>query len=128
MSARAVLIVDDSEDYRRILSRIVSAGGYKPLLAKSAEEARLVLKAGPPPAAVLLDWNMPGDSGIDLAREIRGDPALARLPLLMLSVNAEPADQARGLEEGRLNGYMVKPVSPDELLARLQVLLARVAS
>ena len=91
-----VLIVDDSADYRRIFSRILAAGGFRVLTAGSAEEARLLLATTPPDAA-LLDWNLPGDSGIDLAREIRRDPRLARMPLLMLSVNARPEDQIQGL-------------------------------
>ena len=124
MKEETILIVDDSADYRRILSRVLDSGGYRVVTACSAEEARLILKATPP-AAALLDWNLPGDSGIDLAREIRRDPALARLPLLMLSVNSRPQDQVQGLREGEVNGYMTKPVAPAELLARLGILLGR---
>jgi len=118
-----VLVVDDNDDYRRILSRILLSGGYRVVAARSAEEARAVLKTSPV-AAALLDWNLPGDSGIDLAREIRRDRALARMPLLMLSVNSRPEDQVQGLREGEVNAYLVKPVAPAELLARLGVLLA----
>jgi two-component system, OmpR family, phosphate regulon response regulator PhoB len=119
-----ILVVDDSDDYRRILSRVLDSGGYRVVTARSAEEARLILKTKAP-AAALLDWNLPGDSGIDLAREIRRDPALSRLPLLMLSVNARPQDQVQGLREGEVNGYLTKPVAPAELLARLAALLGR---
>jgi two-component system phosphate regulon response regulator PhoB len=122
-----VLVVDDSDDYRRILSRVLASGGYRAVTARSAEEARLVLKTAPP-AAALLDWNLPGDSGIDLAREIRRDPALSRLPLLMLSVNSLVEEQIRGLREGEVNAYLTKPVSPAELLARLDALLGRRAT
>ncbi len=124
MKGSTVLVVDDNDDYRRILSRILGSGGYRVLTARSAEEARLILKTRPP-AAALLDWNLPGDSGIDLAREIRREPALSRLPLLMLSVNARPEEQIRGLREGEVNGYLTKPVAPAELLARLDSLLGR---
>jgi two-component system phosphate regulon response regulator PhoB len=120
----SVLVVDDSADYRRIFSRILASAGYKVLSAGSAEEARLVLKTTPPDAA-LLDWNLPGDSGIALAREIRRDPNLGRMPLLMLSVNARPQDQVQGLREGEVNGYLVKPVDAKELLARLGALLTK---
>ena len=119
-----VLIVDDSADYRRIFSRILAAGNFRVLTAGSAEEARLILQTSPPDAA-LLDWNLPGDSGIDLAREIRRDPRLARIPLLMLSVNARPEDQIQGLSEGGVNAYLTKPVNADELLVRLNALLAK---
>jgi two-component system phosphate regulon response regulator PhoB len=119
-----VLVVDDSADYRRIFSRILASAGYKVIAAGSAEEARLALKTSPPDAA-LLDWNLPGDSGIELAREIRRDARLGRMPLLMLSVNARPQDQIQGLREGEVNAYLVKPVNAQELLARLEALLAK---
>jgi two-component system phosphate regulon response regulator PhoB len=124
VSGALILVVDDNDDYRRILSRILGSGGYRAVTARSAEEARLILKTRPP-AAALLDWNLPGDSGIDLAREIRRDPALSRLPLLMLSVNSRPEDQVQGLREGEVNAYLTKPVAPAELLARLGLLLGR---
>lgn len=119
-----ILVVDDSADYRRIFTRILESAGYKVLSAQSAEESRLILKTTPPDAA-LLDWNLPGDSGITLAREIRQDPRLGRIPLLMLSVNARPEDQIQGLREGEVNGYLVKPVNSQELLARLAALLTK---
>ncbi len=119
-----VLIVDDSADYRRIFSRVLASGDYRVVTAGSAEEARLILQTAPPDAA-LLDWNLPGDSGIDLAREIRRDPRLARMPLLMLSVNARAQDQVQGLSEGEVNAYLTKPVDPQELLARLNALLGK---
>lgn len=120
----AILVVDDSADYRRIFSRILASAGYRALTAASAEEARLVLKTTPP-AAALLDWNLPGDSGLMLAREIRRDPGLSRMPLLMLSVNATPKEQIQGLREGEVNAYLVKPVNAQELLARLGTLLEK---
>ena len=122
MKTETILIVDDSADYRRILTRILDSADYRVMTVQSAEEARLVLKTNPPSAA-LLDWNLPGDSGIDLAREIRRDPKLSRLPLMMLSVNARLEDQVQGLREGEVNVYMTKPVAPAELLARLGILI-----
>lgn len=119
-----ILVVDDSADYRRIFTRILESAGYKVISARSAEESRLVLRTSPPDAA-LLDWNLPGDSGLALAREIRQDSNFSRMPLLMLSVNARPQDQIQGLREGEVNSYLVKPVNAQELLARLEALLAK---
>ena len=119
---RVVLVVDDSADYRRIITRVLAAGDFRALTAASAEDARLILQTTPLDA-VLLDWNLPGDSGIDLAREIRRDARLARLPLIMLSVNSRPQDQVQGLAEGGVNAYLTKPVNAQELLARLNALL-----
>lgn len=129
MSARkpAVLVVDDSADYRRIISRVLAGAGFEAFAVGGAEEAREFLAARTPDAAVL-DWNLPGESGVELARWMRLRPRLAGLPLIMISVNAAPADQARGLREGELSAYLVKPFEPADLAARLRALLSRRAS
>lgn len=119
-----VLVVDDSADYRRIITRVLGSAGYESTALSGALEARALLSARLPDA-VILDWNMPGESGVELARWMRGETQFASLPLLMVSVNAAPADQARGLREGGLSAYLVKPFEPAELLARLAALLAR---
>lgn len=126
MSAKgpAVLVVDDNADYRRIITRVLASAGYEPLPVGGAEAARELLAARVPEAAVL-DWNLPGASGVELARWMRSQPRLSSLPLLMVSVNASPAEQAAALREGELSAYLTKPFEPSELLARLKALLAR---
>lgn len=119
-----VLVVDDSPDYRRIVSRVLTGAGCEVLAVAGASEAREVLAARTPDAAVL-DWNLPGESGVELARWMRAQPRLAALPLVMVSVNSSPDDQARGLREGELSAYLVKPFEPAELVARLRALLTR---
>ena len=122
-----MLVVDDNADYRRIISRVLASAGYEPLAVAGAAEARELLAARTPDAAVL-DWNMPGESGVELARWMRGQARLAALPIVMISVNDSPVDQARGLREGELSAYLVKPFEPAELAARLRALLARRSS
>ena len=126
MSAEAplILIVDDSDDYRRIVARVLASGGYKTAVAGSAEAARELLAAFTPDAAIL-DWNLPGESGVELSRWMRGEPRLAALPILLLSVNSRAEDQANGLRLGEASAYVVKPFQPDELLSRLRALLER---
>lgn len=126
MSAKSglVLVVDDSADYRRIISRVLASAGFEALAAGGAQEARELLAARTPDAAVL-DWNLPGESGVELARWMRLQPRLAGLPLIMVSVNSAPDEQARGLREGELSAYLPKPFEPAELTARLRALLAR---
>lgn len=126
-SRGAVLLVDDSADYRRIISRVLAGAGFEPLAVGGAEEARALLAARVPDAAVL-DWNLPGESGVELAAWMRRQPRLAGLPIIMVSVNSAPAEQARGLKEGELSAYLVKPFEPAELAARLNALLARRAA
>ena len=113
-----VLVVEDSEDYRRILRRVLEPAGYRVACAGSAEEAQQLLKTRVPDVAVV-DWNLPGKSGVDFCREARQDPRLSRMILIMLTVNSQPADQVRGLREGGANMYMTKPFAPLELLARV---------
>jgi DNA-binding response OmpR family regulator len=117
-----ILVVDDSDDYRRIVARVLASGGYKTLVAASAEEARELIAAVTPDAAVL-DWNLPGESGVELSRWMRGESRLAGLPILLLSVNSRVEDQANGLRLGEASAYMIKPFQPEELLSRLKALL-----
>ncbi len=121
---RVALVLDDSEDYQRILLRLLKPAGYKVLQARSAEEAMVALQDRVPDVA-LVDWNLPGDSGIEFSRKVRSEPRLNRMILVMLTVNARPEDQVKGLREGGVNAFMTKPFDADELLARLDVLIAR---
>jgi DNA-binding response OmpR family regulator len=120
--APLILVVDDSDDYRRIVARVLVSGGYRTAVASSAEAARELL-AGLTPDAAVLDWNLLGESGVELSRWMRGEPRLAGLPILLLSVNSRDEDQANGLRLGDASAYMVKPFQPDELLSRLGSLL-----
>ena len=124
MQAPMILVVDDSDDYRRIVARVLASGGYRTALASSAEAARELLASLTPDAAIL-DWNLPGESGVELSRWMRGEPRLAGLPILLLSVNSRVEDQANGLRLGEASAYMVKPFQSDELLSRLRTLLDR---
>jgi len=126
MSAQAplVLVVDDSDDYRRIVARVLASGGYRTAVASSAEAARELIASLTPDAAIL-DWNLPGESGVEFSKWMRGEPRLAALPILLLSVNSRVEDQANGLRLGEASAYMVKPFQPDELLSRLRALLER---
>ncbi len=126
MSAAAplVLVVDDNDDYRRIVTRVLTQGNYRALVAASAEAARDLLLTQSPDAAIL-DWNLPGESGVELSRWMRGERRWAGLPIVILSVNSRVEDQANGLRLGEASAYMVKPFEPDELLSRLRTLMQR---
>jgi len=124
MTERAALVVDDSAEYRALLVRALKPAGFKVRDARNAEEGWVALETAVPDVAIL-DWNLPGASGIELARRIRADPRFASVVLIMLSVNSRPQDQVLGLREGQVNAYMTKPFSAPELIARIEALLKR---
>jgi len=119
-----VLVVDDSEDYRRILRRTLEPAGYKVSEALSAEEAERLLVARVPDVA-LVDWMLPGKTGVEFCRDARKDPRLSRMIVIMLSVQSQTEDQVRGLRESGANLYLTKPFSPPELLTRIAGLLQK---
>ena len=122
MSA-TILVVEDEPAIRKLIAYNLKQAGHKPLCADSAEEAlRLVTNALPD--LILLDWMLPGASGIDIARRLRGDKRTKTIPIIMLSARAEEQDKLLGLETGA-DDYITKPFSPRELNARIKAVLRR---
>ena len=123
MSAH-ILIVEDDPAQRELLAYNVSAQGWRVSAASSGDEG-LDLIAEDPPDLVLLDWMLPGTSGIEVCRRLkarRGQGAV--MPVLMLSARGEEADRIRGLDTGA-DDYLVKPYSVAELMARIRAHLRR---
>lgn len=114
-----VLIVDDDPAILEILHAYLSGEGYEVLQAAGGHQARELLSRAD---LAILDWMLPGVSGLDLAREARSQ-GLA-LPLLMLTARGEEEDKLRGLDLG-VDDYVVKPFSPREVVARVRALLRR---
>ena len=97
--------------------------GHKVLRAASAEEAEAAIKAELPDVLVL-DWMLPGESGLAFARRLRADERTRELPILMLTARAGEQDKLAGLEGGA-DDYLTKPFSPKELAARIKAVLRR---
>ena len=97
--------------------------GHRVLRAGSAEEAESVIR-GELPDVLILDWTLPGDSGVSLARRLRADERTRDLPILMLTARAMEQDKVSGLEAGA-DDYLTKPFSPKELAARIKAVLRR---
>lgn len=112
--ARAILVVDDNEANLRLINAVLKTRGYELLEATSGEAALEVL-ASQQPSLVLMDVQMPGLSGIDVAREIRAMPALAELPLIAITAMAMKGDREEILAAG-FNDYLAKPYKMGELL------------
>jgi len=122
MSA-SILIVEDEEPLTLLLRYNLEAAGYTVDCAARGDEAELKLRETTPDL-VLLDWMLPGLSGIEICRRLRARPATAKLPIIMLTARGEESERIRGLGTGA-DDYVVKPFSVQELLARIAALLRR---
>ncbi len=121
--ATKVLVIDDEEDYRVIISDILRDAGYDVRLAKDGEEG-LRLARETPPEIVLVDWMMPRMDGERFSRALRGDAALKNLPVLMLTVKQTADEELEALHFG-VDDFIVKPFKAPELLARVRAVLRR---
>ncbi|MEI8334467.1 MAG: PAS domain-containing protein, partial [Chloroflexota bacterium] len=122
-AALTVLVVDDYPGVRRLTERILEEAGFHVLTGASAAEA-IELTYRHRPALLLLDVQLPDGSGVDVARRLKGDPALADVFVVLFSgEKVSSDDQAEGLAEGLADGYMVRPLSKPELLARIDAFL-----
>lgn len=121
--AAHVLVVDDDDRIRALLSRFLSANGYRVSTADTAREARARME-GLVFDLIILDVMMPGESGIDFARSVR---QTSSIPILMLTARAEIEDRLAGLSTG-VDDYLTKPFDPRELLLRVSSILRRTAA
>jgi len=118
-----VLIVEDEPAILELVAVNLEHAGYETLRAASAEDANRLL-SDILPDVVLLDWMLPGQSGVALARRLRGDVRTRELPLIFLTARAEEPDKVAGLEAGA-DDYITKPFSTKELVARIRAVLRR---
>jgi two-component system phosphate regulon response regulator PhoB len=122
MAAR-ILIVEDEEPLTLLLRYNLEAEGYAVDAAGRGDDADLRLKENPPDLAIV-DWMLPGLSGIELIRRLRGRTETQQLPVIMLTARGEEGERVRGLATGA-DDYIVKPFSVPELIARIRALLRR---
>jgi two-component system phosphate regulon response regulator PhoB len=122
MAAR-ILIVEDEAPLTELLRYNLAAEGYEVETVMRGDEAEIRLKETPPDL-VVLDWMLPGMSGIELCRRLRTRTETERLPIIMLTARGEESERVRGLATGA-DDYIVKPFSVPELLARIRALLRR---
>jgi two-component system phosphate regulon response regulator PhoB len=118
-----VLVVEDEPAIQELIAYTLKQAGHQPLRADTAEHAmRLVQSALPD--LVLLDWMLPGLSGMELARRLRADKRTRGIPIIMLTARADEQEKIAGLEAGA-DDYITKPFSPRELNARVKAVLRR---
>ena len=122
-TAPRVLVVEDEPALSLLLAYNLEAEGYIAERAERGDEAELRL-AESPPDLVILDWMLPGVSGLEICRRLRARPATQALPVIMLTARGEEGERIRGLSVGA-DDYVVKPFSVPELMARVRALLRR---
>jgi len=118
-----ILIVDDEQAIRQMLGFALSGDGYQCTEVGNIVEAQSTLNQLRTDL-ILLDWMLPGISGVDFARRLKRDPKLNQIPIIMLTAKGEEADKIRGLDSGA-DDYITKPFSTRELLARVRAVLRR---
>jgi two-component system phosphate regulon response regulator PhoB len=118
-----VLVVEDESAQREILAYNLEAEGFRVARAETGDEA-LVLVDEERPDIIVLDWMLPGVSGIEICRRLKARPDTRGVPIIMLSARSEELDRVRGLETGA-DDYVVKPYSVVELMARVRTQLRR---
>jgi two-component system, OmpR family, phosphate regulon response regulator PhoB len=123
MSGRTILIVDDESAIRDMLRVALEMAEYHVLEAGNAQEAHGLI-IDKKPDLILLDWMMPGTSGVELARRLKRDEVTSDIPIIMLTAKGEEDNKIQGLEVGA-DDYITKPFSPRELVARLKAVLRR---
>ena len=119
-----ILVVEDDPDIAALVAHYLEKAGHATERAASGSEGLARVRAEPP-EMVILDLMLPGLSGLVVCEAMRADPAVAAVPIIMLTARAEESDKVTGLELGA-DDYVTKPFSPKELVARVGALLRRV--
>ncbi|MBI5861961.1 MAG: phosphate regulon transcriptional regulator PhoB [Rhodocyclales bacterium] len=121
--AATILVVEDEPSIQSLIEVNLRRAGHEVILASDVETARRLVGAALPDL-ILLDWMLPGLSGIDFARQLRRDARTKMLPVIMLTARSEERDKVEGLDVGA-DDYITKPFSPRELVARIKAVLRR---
>ena len=118
-----ILLVEDEPAIQELLAFNVTQCGYRAIQAHDANAALELINRALPDL-ILLDWMLPGMSGVELARRLRADQRTHNIPIIMLTARTDERDKVMGLESGA-DDYITKPFSPRELMARIRAVLRR---
>ena len=124
MPKHTILLVDDEMAIRTMLCVALEAAGYNVLQAENAQQAHAII-IDRSPDLVLLDWMMPGTTGLELLRRLKRDELTEKIPVIMLTAKAEEDSKISGLDAGA-DDYIAKPFSPRELISRVKAVLRRI--
>lgn len=123
MTRISVLVVEDEDAIRDMLVMVLEQAGFNATGISDAEQANKSL-SDHQPDLIVLDWMLPGMSGVEWARRLKKDQFCREIPIILLTARGEEEDKVRGLEIGA-DDYMTKPFSPKELVARIRAVLRR---
>jgi two-component system phosphate regulon response regulator PhoB len=123
MSTCNILVVEDEDAIRAMLVMVLEQASFTPVAVADAQEAQKALNEEIPDL-ILLDWMLPGISGVEWARRLKKESMYRDIPIILLTARGEEEDKVRGLEIGA-DDYMTKPFSPKELVARIRAVLRR---
>lgn len=123
MSERRVLIVEDELAIREMMKFAFHNSEFVLLEAEDAEQAQVIVMDNRPDL-ILLDWMLPGMSGLELAQQLKSDTNTRDIPIIMLTARGDENDRIKGLDCGA-DDYVIKPFSPRELMARIKAVLRR---
>jgi two-component system phosphate regulon response regulator PhoB len=118
-----ILVVEDEPAIQELLALNITQAGHNAMRALSAEQAQDLLRETMPDL-ILLDWMLPGMTGLEFARKLKSDALTKSIPIIMLTARGDEYDKVRGLEVGA-DDYVTKPFSPRELNARIKAVLRR---
>ena len=121
--AGTILIVEDEPAIAELITLTLRRSGHQTVHAESVERAVTLVDQAMPDLA-LIDWMLPGASGVELVKKLRRDKRTKTIPIIMLTAKSEEADKLMGLETGA-DDYITKPFSPKELVARIKAVLRR---
>ena len=123
MPKATILIVEDDCSQLALLEHSLASEGYAPVALRDGNRAWNYIRDSKPDLAIL-DWMLPGITGLEICRRVRANPSTALLPIIILSARVLEKDRIQGLDMGA-DDYVIKPYSPAELMARIRARLAR---
>ena len=122
---RRILVVEDEAPIRDMITFVLEQNGFNTVEAQDFEQAISKI-VEPYPDLVLLDWMLPGGTGVKLAKKLKQHEHTRNIPIIMLTARSDEDDKVRGFEAG-IDDYVTKPFSPKELIARIKAVIRRVS-
>ncbi|MBL4764202.1 MAG: phosphate regulon transcriptional regulator PhoB [Colwellia sp.] len=120
-----ILVVEDETPIREMITFVLEQNGFNSVEAIDIKQAKDKI-VEPYPDLILLDWMLPGGSGVKLAKELKQNEYSRNIPIIMLTARADEDDKVKGLDAG-VDDYVTKPFSPKELIARIKAVIRRVS-